>query len=202
MLHASHSGQIPDIATRKIATAICVLAVAVTSRASAGPVDELKFGVLAHDVIARKELSADINGEILFEPIGLLTDERNPPWLRAMLEPRPGLGFTANTNGKTSQGNLDLDWREKVVDRVMGADDEIYAELQAGGSFNNGKTGETASDREALGSHVLFHLSFESGYALTGHYSLGLYFDHISNGGLAQYNRSLNNAGLRFGYRP
>jgi hypothetical protein len=52
-----------------------------------------------------------------------------------------------------------------------------------------------------LGSNVLFHLTGELGYRFSRRGSLAFFCEHSSNAGLARYNESLNDAGLRFAWR-
>ena len=51
----------------------------------------------------------------------------------------------------------------------------------------------------ALGSNVLFHPSVEICNWFNPRYSVSLYFEHSSNGGLAEQNAGLNNLGIRLG---
>ena len=50
-----------------------------------------------------------------------------------------------------------------------------------------------------MGSRLLFRESVEGGYQLTRRVSLSVILDHLSNAGLAHYNQSLNNLGVRVG---
>jgi hypothetical protein len=167
-----------------------------------GVVSELQLGVLAHDVPIlgdQKERGADINGELRFVspvPDDWLTGVA--PGLRWLLTPRPNVGFDANTSGYTSQLYLGLTWTVDLFRGVLRPHDDVYLALGFGPAFNNGHT-TAGSGHGALGSNVLFHPSVEIGYWFNTRYSVSLYFEHSSNGGLAERNDSLNNLGIRLG---
>lgn len=166
--------------------------------------DEVKFAVLAHDVgfAGGKEGGADINGEILFaSPVRDAVAERVPIYLRWLVQPRLDLGFEANTGGKTSQGYFGLTWTWQLVRNLLRPGDGVEFGIGFGPSFNNGLIRTERSDRQSLGSNVLFHVSFELGYRITPRYTVSAFFDHDSNAGLARENQSINDAGLRFGLR-
>src|SRR5260370_3816846 len=58
-------------------------------------IDEMKFGLLAHDITLGErgiESGADLNGEVLFV---------SPGFLAIIGAPRPHLGVSINTNGNT-----------------------------------------------------------------------------------------------------
>ena len=50
-----------------------------------------------------------------------------------------------------------------------------------------------------MGSRLQFRESAEVGYQLTRRVRVSALFDHLSNAGLAHYNQSLNNLGVRVG---
>ena len=69
-------------------------------------VSQVNLGVLAHNVPIlgeQKEHGVDLNGELLFvSPVpDRWVSDVAPKW-RWLLQPRPTLGFDANTNGYTS----------------------------------------------------------------------------------------------------
>ena len=70
-----------------------------------------------------------------------------------------------------------------------------------GPGFNDGQLNESDPTRKALGSHVLFREAMELGYRINPVWTISAYVDHISNGGLAKYNQSINNVGGRIGMR-
>ncbi|MGH7096332.1 MAG: acyloxyacyl hydrolase [Stellaceae bacterium] len=166
--------------------------------------DEVKFAVLAHDVgfAEGKESGADINGEVLFaSPVRDAVANTVPFYLRWLIQPRLDFGFEANTAGQTSQGYFGLTWTWLLARNLLRSGDGIDFSIGIGPSFNNGLIRSTRPNRKSLGSHVLFHPSLELGYRITPRYEVSAYFDHVSNAGFARENQSINDAGLRFGFR-
>jgi len=70
-----------------------------------------------------------------------------------------------------------------------------------GPGFNDGDIIGTAPDRKSLGSHILFREALELGYRITPVYQISVLVDHVSNGGLAKQNQSINDLGVRLGVR-
>jgi hypothetical protein len=165
-------------------------------------IDAVKFAVLAHDVAFAegKEGGADINGEVLFRsPVEDAAVAGAPSWLRWLVQPRPHVGFEANTAGDTSQGYFGLTWTLSVAQHVLRGGDGVHLGISFGPSFNNGEIRARRADRKSLGSNALFRECFELGYRVTPRWEVSLLFDHVSNAGLARYNQSINDAGLRVG---
>ncbi|HYL33995.1 MAG TPA: acyloxyacyl hydrolase [Stellaceae bacterium] len=52
-------------------------------------------------------------------------------------------------------------------------------------------------DHKGLGPRVLFHEELDLGYRFTWRSNLSLFFDHISDAKLTQYNPGLTNMGAR-----
>jgi hypothetical protein len=48
---------------------------------------------------------------------------------------------------------------------------------------------------------VLFREALELGYRINPVYQISAFVDHVSNGGLAKQNESINDLGVRFGIR-
>lgn len=166
--------------------------------------DEIKFAVLPHDpaFLGGKEGGADISGELLFaSPVRDAVAETVPFYLRWLVQPRPYFGFEANTAGYTSQGYFGLTWTWLLARNLLRPGDGLEYGIGFGPAFNNGLIRTTRSDRQSLGSHVLFHVSFELGYRITPRYTVSAFLDHSSDAGFARENQSLNDAGLRFGFR-
>ena len=166
--------------------------------------DEVKLAVLAHDVAfaGGKEGGADVNGEILFaSPVRDAVAQAVPLYLRWLVQPRLDFGFEANTAGYTSLGYFGLTWTWLLARNLLRPGDGVDFGIGFGPSFNNGLIRTRRPDRQSLGSHVLFHVSFELGYRITPRYEVSAFFDHDSNAGFARENQSINDAGLRFGIR-
>ncbi len=158
-------------------------------------VDELKFGVLAHDIglfDRHEESGADINGEVLFV---------SPDFLAVIGAPRPHLGAEINTDGNTDNAYFGLTWGLPIVKSIFGQSDQLTIYGSLGGSVNDGHTDNAPHGRKNLGSPVLFRESVELGYQVTPVNSVSILLDHISNANLAGDNGGITNVGARFGIK-
>jgi hypothetical protein len=165
---------------------------------------EFKFGVWDHDVhfLGGKEHGADINPEVIFaSPITSDMIANAPWWLYWTLQPRPTIGGAINTAGDTDQAYVGATWSWFLTQNIINPGDGIVLGYFFGPGFNDGKIQSHTSDRKALGSHVLFREAFDLGYQINPTWEVSVYLDHISNGGLARENQSINDIGLRLGYR-
>jgi lipid A 3-O-deacylase len=160
-------------------------------------IDEVKVGVLSHDVgflTHHVESGADINLELLFP---------SPDFLAVILSPRPHIGADINTSGNTSDGYLGLTWGWPLFPSLFGGG--FYFNGSLGGAVQDGLTGGKNSvappGRKLLGSEVLFRESLELGYQLTPMVSVSALLDHISNANLAPRNAGITSAGARLGFR-
>lgn len=176
------------------ATLLIVLAVATLLQldaASAGPfIDELKIGVLAHDVphlwsgFQAEPNSADINIEALFSP--------SVAFLGGTI--RPAIGGSISTVGATSDAYIDARWQYETPSG-------IFFGLGLGAAVHNGQLQLDDWDRKALGSRVLFHIPAEVGYRFDEHNSVSAYFEHMSNAYTVSPNEGMDRLGIRYGYR-
>ena len=161
-------------------------------------VDEVKVGVLAHDVgflTHHVESGADVNLEMLFTP---------PDILRVIGSPRPHIGADINTAGNTSDGYFGLTWGIMLIQNLFGAGDGIFANGSLGGAVHDGSplTGTTAPPgRKLLGSRILFRESAELGYQINPTVNISAMLDHISNADLAPRNAGITSAGARLGFK-
>lgn len=167
-----------------------------------GWLSELRFGAMVHDphFLDGKENGADLNAELLFTtPVPQSWVEGISPRIRWLLQPRPHMGFLLNTSGDTSAGYVGLTFTTALAYDVFRPGDAIRFDFFGGGSVNDGLRYSRVTDRKALGSNTLFRVGGEIGYQITPRYSVALYLDHMSNGGLAHRNQGYNTLGLRFG---
>jgi len=164
---------------------------------------ELRGGVTWHDPawLARgRESGVDINGELLFvTPLPRAWAEGLSPTWRWLATPRPHIGFSANTEGNTSSGYFGATWSIALARDVFRRGDAIRFDFFGGGAVHDGLRNTDLSDRKALGSSLLFRGGGEIGYQFDPRYSVSLFIDHMSNGGLSRSNEGLNTVGLRFG---
>lgn len=165
-----------------------------SARAADGIIDELKVGVLDHDIGIgghHKEPGADINGEVLFT---------SPSFLNIIWSPRPMVGTDINTDGKTSEFYGGLTWRLLNFQQIFTSTDAIYFNGSLGGAVHDGHLRGGGSSDKQLGSRVLFRESIELGYEFVPRQSVSLFADHISDAGLTSQNQGISNVGVRYGY--
>lgn len=152
-------------------------------------ISELRVGAFAHDPWSPESGSVNINAEVLFSKPYLPV---NPVW--RVLVPRPHLGATVNTVGKTSNAYAGLTWSLDVTDK-------LFVEASFGGAVNTGKTGFVVpADRVAMGCNWSFRESASVGYRLAQNWSVMATVEHFSNAGLCKQNRGLTNVGARIAY--
>jgi lipid A 3-O-deacylase len=163
---------------------------------------EVKLGILAHDVhfLGGKEHGVDINPEIILQsPFSDAWAASLPWYLYWMAQPRPTVGGEINTSGFTDQAYLGATWTWQLASNLLRPGDGIALSYFFGPSFNDGDIIGRAANRKSLGSHVLFREALELGYRITPVYQISAFVDHVSNGGLAKQNQSINDVGVRFG---
>jgi hypothetical protein len=173
-----------------LATLAVVLCATDTVAFAQGLVEELKLGVLDHDVpdlwsgFRAEPSSVAINVEALFSP--------SVAFLGGTI--RPALGASINTEGATSNVYLDARWQYETPAG-------IFFGLGLGGTVHDGQLELKDWDQKALGSRVLFHIPLEIGYRLDAHNSVSAYFEHMSNAYTVDPNEGLDRIGVRYGYR-
>lgn len=164
---------------------------------------EVRLGVLAHDVrfAGGLEGGVDLNGE--YTTSTLVNPDWTagaPLWVQWLLHPRAHIGVEPNLNGKTSQIYGGVTWTAELTRTLLRPEDGLEFSFMFGPALNDGEHSPHVGHKP-LGSSILFHLVTELSYRITPRFAVGLYFDHSSNGGNARYNASLNDFGLRVGYR-
>jgi hypothetical protein len=175
--------------------AACILqAAAAAAEEPASLVDELRLGIMVHDVGflgSDVEEGLDVNIEARFA---------SPTFLDVLLSPRPHLGVSANTEGDTSYAYFGLTWHAAGI---LGQEDSLFIEGSLGGAVHDGavERAEAEPGEKPLGTRVLFRESVEIGYAFTARQSVSVMFDHLSNANLGDANPGLNNVGIRYGVR-
>lgn len=152
-------------------------------------VHEFKIGVLNHDQDDlwsnyRREGGIDGNLELIF-------NAEMDLWKGTV---RPAIGASLNSQGDTSKAYGAARWE------TTWGDNGLFA-LGIGGAVHNGDTKLVNINRKALGSKILFYFPIEAGYRLDQHNTISLFFDHVSNGWLADPNEGMDTLGIRYGYR-
>ncbi|MBV8336822.1 MAG: acyloxyacyl hydrolase, partial [Alphaproteobacteria bacterium] len=151
-------------------------------------VDEVKLGVLSHDVGFlghHVEGGADVNLEMLFT---------SPDFLSVIGAPRPHIGADINTDGNTSDGYFGLTWGIMLIQNLFQSGDGIFANGSLGGAVHDASplTGaQQPPGHKLLGSRILFRESAELGYAIIPRIDVSAFLDHISNANLAPRNAGI-----------
>jgi lipid A 3-O-deacylase len=178
-----------------LACAGVVMTAAGAQATAAGIIDEIKAGVMAHDITLggkHVESGADINGEILFT---------SPGFLDIIGAPRPHLGGWVNSAGNTDAAYFGLTWGLPLIRHIVGRQDGLTILGSLGGAVHDGYNDELHTGRKRLGSTILFRESVELAYQLTSVFSVSLMVDHISNANLGTHNAGITNAGARVGFK-
>lgn len=160
------------------------------SGADDGLLRELRVGVLAHDVGGlwsgfRREDGADFNLEATF---------KRPSWSFWSGDVVPNIGISINDGGDTSKIYAGVLWE-------VGGRRGVIFNVGVGGAVHNGELETRDPNKKELGSHVLFRIPIEIGYAFAHHHRISVLFDHISNAFLADPNEGMDTLGIRYGYR-
>lgn len=181
----------------------CLIAIvgatAFAAPAAAQLVEEIRVGVVAHDIVDHAEDGPQITVDVLF---------KSPGFLHPIGAPRPYLYGSFNTQGYTNLGAAGVSWTGELTDRLS-------VEGALGVSYNDGVGDvvdlppddpyriETAATRALLGSHWLFHQRLGVDVALTDRWAVGAYYEHFSHGQIlaSGRNQALDEAGVRLSYR-
>ena len=158
-------------------------------------VDEVKVGVLGHDVgflTHHVEHGVDVNIEMLFTP---------PDLLAIIGSPRPHIGADINTDGATSDGYAGLTWGVTLIQNLFHPGDSVFVTGSLGGAYQDGYIDNAPPERKKLGSPILFRESADLGYQITPVISVSALLDHISNANLAPHNGGITSAGIRLGFK-
>jgi hypothetical protein len=143
---------------------------------------EFRVGFAAHDAISQREKGAAFDGEIFWQPLVRAFD--------GSVAFKPSIGGSASLSGKTSYGFVDLTGEYWALPW-------LYLDLGGGVAVHDGFADNPPPGRKDLGSRVLFHVAADVGVKLAPQFGVSLYFDHLSNGGLARHNEGLETLGLR-----
>ncbi len=153
-----------------------------------GVVEELKLGILDHDVpdlwsgFRAEPDSVDINIEALLPPVRAFSGGHGP----------------ASTRGHDQHSRCD---EPCLYRRSLAIRDAERRFLWAWHRRRRGQLQFEDPDLKALGSRVLFHIPIEIGYRFGAHSSLSAYFEHTSNAFIVEPNEGLDRLGIRYGYR-
>ncbi|WP_043747866.1 acyloxyacyl hydrolase [Methylobacterium nodulans] len=152
-------------------------------------VSELRIGGSVQDPWSPESGSGNVTGEVLLAKPTLTPD---PFWNQFI--PRPTVGGSYNTAGRTSYAYLGATWTFDITER-------FFVEGFFGASFHNGATGRFVPPGfNALGCSPLFREAGSVGFRITEHWSVLATIEHQSNAGLCVANRGLTNVGGKIAY--
>ncbi len=140
--------------------------------------------------------TANVNGEILLAKPVVSLD----PFWQAFV-PRPTVGGSYNTGGRTSYAYLGGTWTIDLFPETLGR--RVFLEGFFGGAAHNGYTGPksgTPYGFNTLGCSPLFREAAALGFRITPQWSVMATVEHMSNAGLCGDNRGLTNFGGKIGY--
>lgn len=187
---------------RRAALLIASFAI-LSASASAQAVDEVRLGVMDHNVCvgdcdnADKEGGPNINGEIVFS---------SPEFLKLIGSPRPYVVGSVNTAGDTNFGGAGLHWNWDFakgwsLEPGFGYavhDGELEFPFPQGDPRNN----PISESKVFFGSRDLFRSSLSLNKDLTGPWGVQLTYEHLSHGQILGNgrNQGLDNIGVRVRY--
>ena len=140
--------------------------------------------------------TVNVTGEVLFAKPLVTTD----PFWQAFV-PRPTVGGSYNTGGRTSFAYLGATWSVDLFPEFFGR--RVFLEGFFGGAAHNGYTGPKATvpyGFNTLGCNPLFREAAALGFRITERLSIMATVEHMSNAGLCDNNRGLTNFGGKIGY--
>jgi len=184
----------------KASAVVVLLATLLSSAGAHAQVEELRIGILDHDVnvtgngAGGKEGGFNIAGEIVFA---------SPDFLQWAWSPRPYANLSINTEGMTSFGGAGLAWQRNLGNRFFGEFDFglVYHDGITTLSSDPGDPERIRLDatRVILGSDLLFRSVLGMGVHVNDQWDAAVVFEHLSHGQiLAQgRNEGLDNIGIR-----
>jgi lipid A 3-O-deacylase len=106
---------------------------------------------------------------------------------------RPTLGADVSVDGGTSKAFGALLWEIEKAN--------FFFDVGLGGAVHDGSLHGHDPDEKHFASRVLFYEQIYLGYFFAANYGLGLFFDHMSNAGLATPNNGMTAIGVSLHYR-
>jgi len=188
----------------KFSTALFFFVISIFGSGSAiAQIAEVRIGITEYDERSLRfgpsargadENSVAINAEILFN---------EPELLKWALTPQPYIGGTLNLEGKTSYGGAGLLWRQ-------GFGEKFYGDIASGLVIHTGTTtiepgpGEGFFDTLSrygeeiqFGGRILFRQQVALGVNVSEDWSGEIFYEHLSNAGLASANEGADSLGFR-----
>lgn len=172
----------------------------MTPEPFASIVDEVRIGVLAHDVdyaalpFRVGDWKLDQIEDVSFDVLFTSPDVDVFRWIGA---PRPDLGVTLNLDGQDSLAHLGLTWQLPLFQTPL------YLEGTFGGAIHNGylTNSPDTSRRANFGCRVNFYQRYGVGAHINETLTATLTYEHTSNNGFCEENQGLSNFGVRLGWK-
>jgi lipid A 3-O-deacylase len=179
----------------------------LASPGSAGPLEEVRLGVMAHNTCvpvttcdnAGKEDGVNINGELVFA---------SPDFLRWARSPRPYAMASVNTAGETSYAGGGLMWTWRFADGWAlepGLGYVIHSNEDLDNPFppSDPRRGPFQEETLLLGSRDLARLSLSLSRDLTPSWGVQVAIEHLSHGQILGEgrNQGMDEVGVRLLYR-
>ncbi|MBK8197466.1 MAG: acyloxyacyl hydrolase [Acidobacteria bacterium] len=180
------------------------LAVLPALAAEAGALDEIRIGVVQHNMCvldcdnADKEGGPNINGEIVF---------KSPDLLDFVWSPRPYIVASVNTAGDTSFGGAGLEWEWKFAEGWSFEPGFGYVihdgELEFPYPQGDPRNDPISARKVFLGSRDLFRTNLSLNRDIGEKWGVQLMYEHLSHGQILGdgRNQGLDNVGVRVRYR-
>lgn len=165
----------------------------------AGPIDEVSVGGYMHDVT---NLGGGVESNL--QDVQIELDSARPSLLRPLGAPRVNVTVAFNGARKSDMASAGLVWDHRVIGRLYATFDVGLALTDGVINPQPGLANRNPYPRLLLGSSVLFREAPGLEWRIDDHWLMGAQFVHASNGGILgshHYNRGINDAGLRLGYR-
>ena len=182
------------------AAACCLMVTGGAAKAQV--IDEVSVGGYLHDVV---NITDGVESNL--QDLQLEVDTTRPNALRVLGAPRLNTFVTFNSAHKSDMAGAGLTWDHRLLFP------RLFATLDFGLAYSDGVINPPPGHsneyydhypRLLLGSNVLFRTAPGIEWHIDDHWVIGGQFIHLSNAGLLgshHYNRGINDAGLRIGYR-
>lgn len=164
----------------------------------AGVIDELRFGVAAHQAhytlfpTALDQWRLNQIEDVSFDVLFVSPDMDAFRWIGS---PRPEVGATLNLAGHDSIAHLALTWQLPVFDTP------VFLEGSFGAAIHDGYLTGAPVGRQNFGCRVNFYERYGIGANINDHTTVSLQYEHTSNAELCPPNGGLSNLGLRVGWK-
>ncbi len=183
--------------------ALAAVGMTFGASAEAGALEQVRVGVLAHNVCITNCKNADKeDGPV----VDIQVNFKSPGFLHWAGSPQPYISATPNVSGDTSFAAVGLEWRWEFVDGWALTPGFGYAvhDGETKNAFPNGDPRATAFAAEHVlyGSRDLFRNAIGLQHEFTDKWSAEAHFVHYSHGQIlgSGRNQGTDQGGVRIGY--